>query len=322
MKKFLKKIGIIFIVIILFILFVMLISFGNHKIKLKKEEKLFKTNGKIVEVNNHNINVYISGNSNSDITLVFMSGAGTCSPTLDFKTLYSLFENDYQIAVVEKAGYGFSDISDIDRDIDTILFETRESLNKAGVKSNKYILFPHSMSGIEALYWANKYPDEIKGIVGLDPAVPKAYENMKINSLLFNLAKIGADIGLTRFIPSIVNSSSAIKDGKLTDEEKELYRIIFYRRTATISMLNETKSIKENAKKLEKIDTTDVPMLFFASNGDGTGYSKEEWRKFIIDYIDSKQNGNYKILDCSHYVHNIEYQTIYEESLNFINKIQ
>ena len=322
MKNFFEKIGIIFIVIILFILFVMLISFGNHKIKLKKEEKLFKTNGKIVEVNNHNINVYISGNSNSDITLVFMSGAGTCSPTLDFKTLYSLFENDYQIAVVEKAGYGFSDISDIDRDIDTILFETRESLNKAGVKSNKYILFPHSMSGIEALYWANKYPDEIKGIVGLDPAVPKAYENMKINSLLFNLAKIGADIGLTRFIPSIVNSSSAIKDGKLTDKEKELYRIIFYRRTATISMLNETKSIKENAKKLEKIDTTDVPMLFFASNGDGTGYSKEEWRKFIINYIDSKQNGNYKILDCSHYVHNIEYQTIYEESLNFINKIQ
>lgn len=322
MKKFFKIIGIIFIVIILFILLVMLISFVNHKIKLKKEDKLFKTNGKIVEVNNHNINVYISGNSNSDITLVFMSGAGTCSPTLDFKTLYSLFENDYQIAVVEKAGYGFSDISDVDRDIDTILFETRESLNKAGVKNNKYILFPHSMSGIEALYWANKYPDEIKGIVGLDPAIPKVYENMKINSLLFNLAKFGANIGLTRFIPSIVNSSSAIKDGKLTDEEKELYRVIFYRRTATTSMLNETKSIKENAKKLEKIDTTNVPMLFFASNGDGTGYSKEDWRKFIIDYIGNKQNGEYKILDCSHYVHNIEYQIIYEESFNFINKIQ
>jgi len=105
-------------------------------------------------------------------------------------------------------------------------------------------------------------------------------------------------------------------------KKKNYIELFFYRRTATISMLNETKSIKENAKKLEKIDTTDVPMLFFASNGDGTGYSKEEWRKFIIDYIDSKQNGNYKILDCSHYVHNIEYQTIYEESLNFINKIQ
>ena len=300
----------------------MLISFVNHKIKLKKEDKLFKTNGKIVEVNNHNINIYITGNSNSDITLVFMSGAGTCSPTLDFKTLYSLFENNYQIAVVEKAGYGFSDISDIDRDIDTILFETRESLNKAGIKNKKYILFPHSMSGIEALYWANKYPNEIKGIIGLDPAVPESYKDMEINSIMFSIAKFGSDIGITRFIPSIVNSSAAIKYGKLTDEEKDLYKVIFYRRTVTASMLNETKSIKENAKKLEKIDTTNVPMLFFASNGEGTGYKKENWRKFIIDYIDSKLNGEYKILDCSHYVHNIEYQRIYEESLNFINKIQ
>ena len=120
MKRFITIISIICIVIILLILLIMLISFVNHKIKLKKEDKLFKTNGKIVEVNNHNINIYITGNSNSDITLVFMSGGGTCSPTLDFKTLYSLFENNYQIAVVEKAGYGFSDISDIDRDIDTI----------------------------------------------------------------------------------------------------------------------------------------------------------------------------------------------------------
>ena len=48
-------------------------------------------------------------------------------------------------------------------------------------------------------------------------------------------------------------------------------------------------------------------MLFFVSNGDGTGYKKEDWQKIIIDYINSKQNGEYKILECSHYVHNIEY---------------
>ena len=321
MNKILKVSMIVIGIIILLFLVLMIISFVNHKIKLKKEDNLFKTNGKLVEVNNHNINVYISGNSDSHTTLVFMSGAGTCSPTLDLKTLYSLFENNYQIVVVEKAGYGFSEISDIDRDIDTILFETREALNKAGIKDKKYILFPHSMSGIEALYWANKYPDEIKGIVGLDPSVPKAYENMRINNTLLNLVKFGADIGITRFIPSIVNSSSAIKDGNLTDEEKELYRVIFYRRTETSSMLNETKMIKENAKKLESIDNTNVPMLFFVSNGEGTGYAKEEWRKFIIDYINNKQNGEYKILECSHYVHNIEYQKIYNESIKFIEKL-
>ena len=251
-----------------------------------------------------------------------MSGAGTCSPTLDFKTLYSLFEKDYQIAVVEKAGYGFSDISDISRDIDTILFETRESLNLAGVTNHKYILFPHSMSGIEALYWANKYPDEIKGIVGLDPSVPSAYQNTKINTFLLKTAKFGADIGLTRFLPYLVNSSSAIKDGNLTEKEKELYKIIFYRRTATTSMINEAKTIQANAKKLEEVDATAVPMLFFISNGEGTGYSKEEWRNFGVGYLANKQNGKYQFLDCSHYVHNIAYQQIYEESIKFINQLK
>ena len=226
MKKLIKLIGIILTIIGL----IVFISFVNHKIKLKNEDALFKTNGKIVEVNGHHLNVYLSGNPNSDFTLVFMSGAGTCSPTLDFKTLYSLFEKDYQIAVIEKAGYGFSDISDISRDIDTILFETRESLNQAGVTNHKYILFPHSMSGIEALYWANKYPGEIKGIVGLDPSVPSAYQNTKINMFLLSVVKFGADIGLTRFLPYLVDSSSAIKDGNLTEEEKELYKVIFYRR--------------------------------------------------------------------------------------------
>ena len=318
MKKLIKLISIIVVVLGL----IVFISFVNHKIKLKNEDALFKTNGKIVEVNGHHLNVYLSGNPNSDFTLVFMSGAGTCSPTLDFKTLYALFEKDYQIAVVEKAGYGFSDISDISRDIDTILFETRESLNQAGVTNHKYILFPHSMSGIEALYWANKYPDEIKGIVGLDPSVPVAYQNTKINMFLLSVAKFGADIGLTRFLPYLVDSSSAIKDGNLTEEEKELYKVIFYRRTATTSMINEAKTIKANAKKLEEVDTTNVPMLFFISNGDGTGYSKEEWRSFGVGYLANKQNGEYQFLDCSHYVHNILYKQIYEESIKFINQLK
>lgn len=34
---------------------------------------------------------------------------------------------------------------------------------------------PHSMSGIEALYWAREYSDEVSGIIGLDMSVPESY---------------------------------------------------------------------------------------------------------------------------------------------------
>ena len=41
-----------------------------------------------------------------------MSGWGTPSPILDFKTLYSRLSDENRIVVVEKFGYGFSDVVD------------------------------------------------------------------------------------------------------------------------------------------------------------------------------------------------------------------
>lgn len=324
--KIVKKILIIILIIIVIIILLILLSFINHRIKLNQENDLFYNNkyrGKIVEVNNHNMNVYISGNTNSEKTLVFMSGWGVLSPTLDFKTLFLLYKNDYQIAVVERAGYGFSDITNDDRNIDTILDETRETLKKAGIKNNKYILFPHSISGIEALYWANKYPDEVEAIVGLDSCVPKGYENQNIveQNAITKIEQFAVNIGLTRFIIPIIEKDMINPYGNLNEDEKELYRVIIYRRAITEDMINEGKMIQKNAKKLEDIDNTQVPMLFFISNGDETGFKKNEWQSFGINYINSKKNEKYITLDCAHNVHKIEYEKIYEESIKFINNL-
>jgi len=181
MKK--RLMIVIFMGIILIFTLILSVCFINHKIQLSKEEELFVPTGQLVEVNGHKMHVYTEGNGEE--TLVFMSGGGTSSPVLDFKSLYSLLSDKYRIIVIEKAGYGFSEITDTDRHIDTILSETREALLKSGVEG-PYILFPHSMSGIEALNWAQVYPDEIKAIIGLDMAVPSAYENLDINMSLVN----------------------------------------------------------------------------------------------------------------------------------------
>ena len=106
-------------------------SFINHKIQLSKEEDLFKRPGNIVEVNGNKMSIYTEGEGRE--TLVFMSGGGTCSPILDFKSLYSKLNDDYRIVVIEKFGYGFSDIVDERRDIDTILIDSREALEKARI---------------------------------------------------------------------------------------------------------------------------------------------------------------------------------------------
>ncbi len=156
MKKVLNKtLKVVLIIITIIVLFV-IVSFVRHKICISNEKDMLTPLGELVEVNGNNMSVYTEGNG--DKTLVFMSGGGTCSPILDFKSLYSLLNNEYKIAVVEKFGYGFSDVVDESRDIDTILSETRMALKKADVEG-PYVLCPHSMSGLEALYWAQKYPE-------------------------------------------------------------------------------------------------------------------------------------------------------------------
>lgn len=317
--KSIKRVAIIILGIVGLNLGMVGISYINHQIQLSKEEELVRPMGQLVEVNGNLIHIYSEGEGTE--TLVFMSGGGTCSPVLDFRTLYKQLSDEYRIVVVEKNGYGFSEISNSPREIDIVLDETRTVLQQVGI-TGPYILVPHSMSGIEALYWAQKYPQEVNAIIGLDPAVPKAYENLEINMSVLKLGALGAKIGITRWIPSIVESSAAIKDGMLTEEEKKMYKAIFYRRTATKPMLEEVEEIKTSARKVEQGKVPQIPMLFFVSNGEGTGWDSELWRKNIVEYIEQNNQASYIQLEVGHYIHNIAYERIEKEIEKFIAGIE
>lgn len=107
--------------------------------------------------------------------MYFYPAEGRIAPVYDFRPLYRRLSPYYRCVVVEKAGYGYSEISAKSRRLDVMLEETRRALILAGERG-PYVLLPHSMSGLEAIYWAQKYPQEIKAIIGLDMAFPEAYE--------------------------------------------------------------------------------------------------------------------------------------------------
>lgn len=311
-----KAMKIICMIIAVFLL-LLLIIYENHQVRLNAEAELCLPLGQLVEVDGHTMSVYVEGTG--DTTLVFMSGGGTCSPILDFRSLYSLLNDKYQIVVVEKFGYGFSDVVEKSRDIDSILEDTRAALTAAG-SSTPYVLCPHSMSGLEALYWAQKYPDEVSAIIGLDMAVPEYYDSMNINIPLMRMASWAANIGITRLIPGIADGD-AVKYGTLSNREKEIYKAVFYNRTATVTMINETAWVKKNAEKVDSMGVPQLPMLLFLSDGSGgTGFDQETWRKIPIEYISQVNGGKYVELDCPHYVHDYEYNAISECMIAFLSE--
>lgn len=272
-----------------------------NKYMINNNYKMYKPLGKMVVVNGNNMCIYVEGGG--DKTLVFMSGSGTSSPILDFISLARELKDDYRVVIVEKFGYGFSDITNESRIIEVILSETRAGLEAADVTS-PYILCPHSMSGIEALYWVEKYPDEIEAIVGLDMAVKETYDNFKPSSTVLEISSLVARTGVLRYLPG-VSESDAIKYGNLSDEEKNMYRTIFNQKTQTINMINEIKQISDNAKKLGSYSDIKIPVILFCSNGRGTGFEAEHWLKCQANFISQIRHGQMINLDCTHYVHDI-----------------
>lgn len=285
----------------------------------KKEVENTPPIGQLVEVNDHQMHVYVDGDGED--LIVFMSGGGTSSPTLDFKPLWTALLPDYRISVVEKAGYGWSDVANVSRDIDFMLEETRTALQLAG-ETPPYILAPHSMSGIEAIRWAQKYPEDVKAIIGLDPAVPEAYDVLQMpGNFMQSIAQFASHTGLLRLFPAIANSSAAIASGNLSAEDEETYRALFYRRTLTANMRDEVKVIQENAE-IVKNDPVPIhtPMYFFIS--DGEAVAATNWQSMFSNYTDQLTTGKYLFMDSGHYLHTNEPDRIAEEIDTFLQSLE
>lgn len=98
---------------------------------------------------------------------------------------------------------------------------------------------------------------------------------------------------------------------------------VFYSRTATATMIEEAKSIKENATVVNLGGIPSAPILLFISNGSGgTGFDMETWRQISKEYLSMAQNGGFIELDCPHYVHDYEYERISKEIRSFFDTFE
>jgi len=312
---------IIVLVIVLALTATTLALYFNHQSKLKNEAKLHSPPGELVQVNNHLIHVYSEGQG--DETFVFLSGHGTTYPTLDFKPLWQKLSDSYRIVVIERPGYGWSDISDQDRDIGTILSETRHALSSLGVEG-PYILVPHSMAGLEAIYWSQEYPNEVKAIIGLDPLIPSAVDLLpKISKAQLNITYFMSRIGLTRLMPEkeLANNLPILDFDLLSAEDKEAYIALFYKSSLTKNMIDEVRFLSDNADIIVQNDMPiDTPMYFFISKDQSETITG--WKEALEEFIDGITYGQTMELSTGHYVHYEYSQVIMDEILIFLSHIQ
>ena len=247
-----------------------------------------------VPVNGTMLNVYTEGSGS--VTVVFLSGGGVTCPALEYKPIYRRMSEKYRIAVIEKAGYGFSDSMKTFRTVENLVAEDREALRQAGIEP-PYVLAAHSYSGLETVYWANTYPEEVKAVLSMDMGIPdyavlqaKEVTDEKRDKLLakqHRLLKLIAKDGLfAKLIKNKAENVSGLLSGsELTADEKQIYRRMFYKNLANNEYIEESRLMTANASEAVKTGVLKCPCCFYIS--DMKGMSKTvSWRQAGIDYAE------------------------------------
>ena len=294
------RIGLFALIAIIIVLILVMLIY--HQLQLRKEAETYPAPGRMVMIDDKRLHVYAEGVGPH--TLVFMAGHGTSNPVLDFKPLWSKLTDSYRVIVVEKFGYGWSQPSRTSRSLDQILEETRQALNLAG-ESGPYVLVPHSMSGLEAIYWAQTYPEEVTAITALDPTIPQAVAVMPEppKGTLYSMY-IVSRLGVSRLMPEAEagNSLPLLNTDELSEEDRKAYMAVFYKSAYTRDMLREASVLKDNAAiASQKPVPSQVPMHFFISSEQKI--EGADWQQLLIDYLELVEKSSYTLLDTQHYVH-------------------
>ena len=306
--KILKK---WFLGILSFILLFLLATFIFHRISLEKEEASLSPMGQQVLVNGHQINIYVEGDGPE--TIVVLSGAGIASPILDFKNVSESLSKRYKVVIVERAGYGYSDDSNHSRDVMEVLSETRQALSQANI-TGPFIILSHSIASLESLAWQEKYPNEVKALIGLDWALPSSYENLKDNQALLTVAYWSSKIGLLRYFPE----SFYIKNQTLTENERKQYKLLAYKQLMSQAMLHESQTVKENAKKVPSSINPKIPTLLLVSNGQGTSFSQSEWQRYAERFASDQSNVQVVYMDAPHDLYHYQSHEIVSQIEDFL----
>lgn len=122
--------------------------------------------GQLIDIGGRHINMHCAGSGRPTVILM----AGIFSWSLVWYKTQPLMAQTTRVCAFDRAAYGFSDppprpqiLSDVVNDLHAVL--------TGGAIPGPYVLVGHSLGGLEARVYAQRWPQEIAGMVLVDTAV-------------------------------------------------------------------------------------------------------------------------------------------------------
>lgn len=284
-----------------------------------QDAKSYKPVGTLHEVAGHKMHLYVGGQG--EAAVVFASGWGTASPYADFSSLYKGLEPHVKVAVYDRFGYGYSDTTGRKRDIDTIVDEIRELLLSAKLKP-PYLFVGHSLGSLETIRYAQRYPDEVKGILLIEGGSPEYYASRDGLTIVPYGYRVLRHLGVLRTLfqvkgfPEWANDQS---NGQrlLPDDLKALSTKATLLKAGNRDMTDEIRLSRANANMiLADKKPLDVPLTVLTADYFGKLGSDKDWADSQEALPSWSRYGKQIIVpNSSHYIHSYQPDMVVRELL-------
>ena len=177
----------------------------------RRDGKVYPPPGRLVDLGSHRLHLLESGHGSPTILLE----AGLMSTVLSWSDLQRELSRSFRVVSYDRAGLGWSDLGPMPRTADRIVDELHTMLERATIPP-PYVLVGHSFGGLTMPLFATRYPDEVAGMVLVDPVAPAEWNPpsehdrklTRIGAKVCRRAALLTRIGLIRFVAFLLTTSA------------------------------------------------------------------------------------------------------------------
>jgi len=307
---------------------------GNEQPNQIEQQKSYESinYGIKVEVNGKNMVFLVDGEKN-ETPMVILPGLGVNAPAITHKPFAHALSDKFKVYSAEPFGYGISDIADTERSIENIVSELHTAVHELGLE--KFYLIGHSAGGLYSLKYANEYPEDLLGVIGIDNT-PAPFEEAKIGKnetiALFKECNQKLKDGYwksldfeewrtTNFEEFQQYVSPLDFTAEYSVEDMENFQIIFGNNNCNDNLIEEIELFTDNIDSSIGLKfPKDLPSLQFVSTAN-MGQS-DNWKPAHDNLITNSEIQEVVVIDGGHYMHLEQREGIADKIKTWIEKIE